>query len=188
MVKKVKLPFDEETLTALKIGDSLMLSGTLYVARDAAHKRMVTDLEQWHPLPFDVRGQTIYFMGPTPARPGHIIGSAGPTTGSRMDAYSPALVRAGLKAMIGKGRRIQSVKETMKKHRAVYLGATGGTGALLSQRIRRAEVIAYPELGAEAILSLEVKDFPVVVINDIYGGDIYETARVRYRLEQKRQE
>lgn len=183
-MKKIKLPFNEETIAGLKAGDELLLSGMLYTSRDAAHKRMAADLEKGKPLPFDIRGETIYFMGPTPVRPGRVIGSAGPTTSGRMDAYSPALIKAGLKTMIGKGKRSVAVKEAMKKHRAVYLGATGGTGALLSQCIRRAEVVAYPELGAEAILRLEVIDLPVVVINDIYGGDLYETERARYRLEK----
>lgn len=183
-MKKIKLPFNEETIAGFKSGDELLLSGMLYAARDAAHKRLAADLEKSKPLPFDIRGETIYFMGPTPVRPGQVIGSAGPTTSGRMDVYSPALIKAGLKTMIGKGKRSFAVKEAMKKHRAVYLGATGGTGALLSRRIRRAEVIAYPELGAEAILRLEVIDFPVVVINDIYGGDLYEGAKARYRLEE----
>lgn len=183
MVKKIKLPLSEETLSQLKTGDDLLLSGTLYAARDAAHKRMVADLEHGLPLLFDIRGQTVYFMGPTPTRLGQVIGSAGPTTSGRMDAYSLALISAGLKAMIGKGKRSQAIKKAMKKHRAVYLGATGGTGALLSRCVRRAEIVAYPELGAEAILRLEVSDFPVVVINDIYGGDLYEAGKSRYRLE-----
>ncbi|RJQ40317.1 MAG: Fe-S-containing hydro-lyase [Dehalococcoidia bacterium] len=183
MAKKVKLPLSEETIAGLKAGDKLLLSGTFYAARDAAHRRMLADLEKGKPLPFDIRGETIYFMGPTPARPDRIIGSAGPTTSGRMDAYSPVLISAGLKAMIGKGKRNQTVKGVTKRHRAVYLGATGGAGALLSRSIQRAEVVAYPELGAEAILRLEVSDFPVVVINDIYGGDLYESAKLDYRLE-----
>ena len=181
---KIKIPFSDETIAGLKTGDELLLSGTLYAARDAAHKRMVADLEKGKMTPFEIRGQTIYFMGPAPARPGQVIGSAGPTTSSRMDAYSPALIKAGLKTMIGKGKRSPAVKDVMIKCRAVYLGATGGVGASLSRCIKRAEVIAYPELGAEAILRLEVIDFPVVVINDIYGRDLYETERARYRLEK----
>ncbi|MFH0942507.1 MAG: Fe-S-containing hydro-lyase [Chloroflexota bacterium] len=183
MAKKVKLPFSEETLAGLRAGDDLLLSGVLYAARDAAHQRMVADLEQGRPLPFDIRGQTLYFMGPTPARPGQVIGSAGPTTSGRMDSYSPALISAGLKVMIGKGKRSPAVKEAMKRHRAIYLGATGGTGALISRSIQHRETVAYPELGAEAILRLEVSDFPVTVINDIYGDDLYETGKARYRLQ-----
>jgi len=183
-MKKINLPFNKEVIASLKAGDELLLSGMLYAARDAAHQRLAADLEKGKPLPFDIKGQTIYFMGPTPARPGQVIGSAGPTTAGRMDSYSPALIEVGLKAMIGKGKRSHAVKEAMKKHRAIYLGATGGAGALLSTRIKYAEGVAYPELGAEAILKLEVSDFPVVVINDIYGGDLYETERARYRLEK----
>lgn len=183
MTKKIKLPFSEETLAGLKTGDDLLLSGVVYAARDAAHQRMLADLEKGKPLPFDIRGETIYFMGPTPARPGHVIGSAGPTTSGRMDSYSPALINAGLKAMIGKGKRSQVVREAMKKHRAVYLGATGGTGALISQSIKHSETVAYQELGAEAILRLQVSDFPVTVINDIHGGDLYETGKARYRIQ-----
>ncbi|MFA5315891.1 MAG: Fe-S-containing hydro-lyase [Dehalococcoidales bacterium] len=182
MPKKINLPFNEDTLAELKAGDDLLLSGVVYTARDTAHRRMVADLEQGRQLPFDIRGQTIYFMGPTPARPGRVIGSAGPTTSGRMDTYSPSLIKAGLKAMIGKGKRSEAVKEAIKQYRAVYLGAIGGTGALLSQSIRHAEIVAYPELGAEAILRLEVKDFPVIVINDIYGGDLYETGKTRYQV------
>lgn len=177
MAKKVKLPLTEEMLAELRAGDNVLLSGVLYVARDAAHKRMVEALEQGKPLPFDIRGQTIYYMGPSPARPGRTIGSAGPTTSRRMDGYSPRLIAEGLKGMIGKGVRSQSVKDAMKKHEAVYLAAIGGTGALISKSITRSEIIAYEELGAEAVLRLEVNDFPATVINDIYGGDLYEEGK-----------
>lgn len=181
MIKNITLPLTEETLTELRAGDDLRLNGVMYTARDAAHKRMVNDLEQGRSLPFDIKGQTIYFMGPTPSKPGAVIGSAGPTTSSRMDPYSPVLISAGLNGMIGKGKRSPAVKEAMKKHKAVYLGAIGGTGALISKYIQRVEVIAYQYLGAEAILRLEVSDFPVTVINDIYGGDLYEMGKARYR-------
>lgn len=181
MTKKVVLPLTEKALGELRAGDDLLLSGAMYAARDAAHQRMVADLEQGRALPFDIRGQTIYFMGPSPSRPGAVIGSAGPTTSGRMDRYSPSLIGAGLKGMIGKGERAPAVKEAMRRHRAVYLGAIGGTGALIARSIQRAEVIAYQDLGAEALLRLEVHDFPVTVINDIYGGDLYQMGKAQYQ-------
>jgi fumarate hydratase subunit beta len=144
---------------------------------------MVQTLDQGKPLPFDVKGATIYYMGPTPARPGRIIGAAGPTTSGRMDAYAPRLIAEGLKGMIGKGSRSQAVKDAMMKYKAVYLGAIGGAGALISQCIKKAEVIAYAELGTEALLRLEVGDFPVTVINDIYGGDLYEQGKAKYQVK-----
>ncbi len=183
MIKKVRLPATDKTLEELKAGDNILLTGVMYVARDAAHKRMVEALDKGKPLPFDIKGQTIYFMGPTPAKPGQPIGSAGPTTSGRMDAYSPRLIAWGLKVMIGKGIRSPAVKEAMKKYKAVYLAAIGGTGALISKSIKKSEVIAYEELGAEAILRLEVEDFPATVINDIYGGDLYQEGKARYRIE-----
>jgi fumarate hydratase subunit beta len=182
MAKKVKLPLTEETLKELRTGDNITLSGVLYVARDAAHKRMVEALDQGKPLPFDIRGQTIYYMGPSPAKPGQVIGSAGPTTSGRMDSYSPRLIAEGLKGMVGKGVRSQAVKDAIKEHKAVYLAAIGGTGALISKSITRSEVIAYEDLGPEAILCLEVKNFPATVIHDIYGGDLYEEGKAKYRI------
>jgi len=181
--KKVNLPLSEETLKELRAGDNLLLRGTMYVGRDTAHKRMVEAMEQGKPLPVDIRGQTIYFMGPSPARPGRAIGSAGPTTSGRMDAYSPRLIAAGLKGMIGKGSRSEAVKDAMVKYKAVYLGAIGGAGALISRSIKKAEVVAYEELGAEAVLRLEVEDFPVTVINDIYGGDLYQDGKAKYQVK-----
>ena len=181
--KKINLPLSEETLKELRAGDNLLLRGTMYVGRDAAHKRMVEAMEQGKPLPVDIRGQTIYFMGPSPARPGRPIGSAGPTTSGRMDAYSPRLIAEGLKGMIGKGSRSEAVKDAMVKHKAVYLGAIGGAGALISRSIKKSEVVAYEELGAEALLRLEVEDFPVTVINDIYGGDLYQEGRAKYQVK-----
>ena len=181
--KKVNLPLSEETLKELRAGDNLLLRGTMYVGRDAAHKRMVEAMEQGKPLPVDIRGQTIYFMGPSPARPGRAIGSAGPTTSGRMDAYSPRLIAAGLKGMIGKGSRSEAVKDAMVKYKAVYLGAIGGAGALISRSIKKAEVVAYEELGAEALLRIEVEDFPVTVINDIYGGDLYQEGKAKYQVK-----
>jgi len=161
----------------------VLLTGVIYVARDAAHKRMVEALDQDKPLPFDIKGQTIYYMGPSPAKPGQPIGSAGPTTSGRMDAYSPRLMAEGLKGMVGKGMRSQAVKDAMKKHKAVYLAAIGGAGALISKSIKKSEVIAYEELGAEAVRRLEVEDFPATVINDVYGGDLYQEGKAKYRVD-----
>ena len=182
MVKRIRLPLTEATVADLKSGDNVLLSGTIYVARDAAHKRLVEALDQGKPLPFEITGQTIYFMGPTPPRPGRPIGAAGPTTSGRMDIYSPRLIAEGLKGMIGKGMRSPEVKEAIRQHKAVYFGAIGGAGALAAQKIKNAEVIAYEELGAEAVRRLEVEDFPVTVINDIYGGDLYEEGKAKYRI------
>jgi fumarate hydratase subunit beta len=181
-VKEIDLPLNDRTIAELKAGDNLRLSGVLYVARDAAHKRMVEGLERGEPLPFDIKGQTIYYMGPSPAPPGKVIGAAGPTTATRMDPYAPRLLTAGLRGMIGKGVRSQEVKDAIKKYRAVYLGAVGGAGALLSQAIIKSEVVAYADLGPEAVLRLEVKDFPVTVINDIHGGDLYIEGKTKYRI------
>jgi fumarate hydratase subunit beta len=183
MSKKITLPFTDETLKDLRAGDSLLLTGVVYTARDAAHKRMLEALDQGKPLPFDIKGATIYYMGPTPARPGRIIGSAGPTTSGRMDAYAPRLIAEGLKAMIGKGSRSKAVKDAMLKYKAVYLGAIGGAGALLSGSIRKAEVIAYEDLDTEALRRLEVEDFPVTVINDIHGGNLYEEGKAKYQAK-----
>jgi fumarate hydratase subunit beta len=184
MVKKIKLPLDNEVVKDLKAGDSVLLTGAMYVGRDAAHKRMIEAMDRGEPLPFDIKNQTIYYMGPTPAKPGQVIGSAGPTTSGRMDRYSPRLVAAGLKGMIGKGMRSEEVKEAIKKYGAVYMAAIGGTGALISKTIKKAEVLAYNELGAEALLRIEVEDFPATVINDIYGGDLYVEGREKYRTDE----
>jgi len=180
MSKKITLPFTDETLKDLRAGDNLLLTGVVYTARDAAHKRMLEALDRGKPLPFDIKGATIYYMGPTPARPGRVIGSAGPTTSGRMDAYAPRLIAEGLKAMIGKGSRSKAVKDAMMKYKVVYLGAIGGAGALLSGSIRKAEVIAYEDLDTEALRRLDVENFPVTVINDIYGGDLYEEGKAKY--------
>ncbi len=153
----------------------------VYTARDAAHQRLVETLDRGEQLPFDIKGQTLYYMGPSPPRPGQVIGSAGPTTSGRMDTYTPPLIAAGLRAMIGKGNRSLEVREAIKKHKAVYLVAIGGTGALLSRTIKKAEVIAYPDLGVEAIMRLEVKDLPAICANDIYGEDLFEQGRAGYR-------
>ena len=181
MPKRIALPLTDETVAALKAGDDVLLSGIMYVGRDSAHKRIVEAMDQGKPLPFDIRGQTIYYMGPSPAKPGKVIGSAGPTTSGRMDSYSPRLMAEGLKGMVGKGMRTSTVKEAMKKYKAVYFAAIGGAGALISKAIKKSEVIAYEELGAEALLRIEVADFPVIVINDVYGGDLYEEGKAKYR-------
>lgn len=183
MVRKISLPLTDKDVEDLTAGDDILLTGTVYVARDAAHKRMIETLDQGDPLPFDIRGQTVYYMSPSPAKPGQPIGSAGPTGSSRMDAYAPRLVAEGLKGMIGKGTRSQIVKDAIKKYKAVYLAAVGGVGALTAQRIRNSEVIAYEDLGPEAIFRLEVEDFLVTVIYDVYGGDLYEERKAKYRVE-----
>jgi fumarate hydratase subunit beta len=173
----IKSPLDEETIKKLKAGDQVFISGVIYTARDAAHKRMVEALDKGEKLPFDISNQTIYYMGPTPAKPGQAIGSAGPTTSGRMDTYAPRLMDAGLKGMIGKGNRSQAVKDAMKKYKAVYFAAIGGAGALISKSIKKAEVIAYEDLGAEAIRRLEIENFPATVINDINSG------KAKYQLK-----
>jgi fumarate hydratase subunit beta len=180
MERTITTPLTDELVQSLHAGDRLLISGIIYTGRDAAHKRLIALVDKGEPLPIDIRGQIIYFVGPTPAKPGEVIGSAGPTTSGRMDAYSPKLLDLGLKGMIGKGSRNDAVKEALRRNKAVYLGATGGAGALLSQRIVASRVVAYEDLGPEAIRELEVKDFPVVVINDMYGGDLYVEGREKY--------
>ena len=180
MAISVTVPMSRETARSLRAGDSVLLSGVIYTARDAAHKRLCELANQGKPLPLEVTDGVIYFVGPTPAKPGEVIGSAGPTTAYRMDAYSPTLIEMGLTGMIGKGKRSDAVVDAMKKHGAVYFGAIGGCGALLSRCIKKAEVIAYEDLGAEAIRRLEVEDFPVVVIIDSFGNNLYETGRQSY--------
>lgn len=180
--KEIQLPLSDDVVVNLRAGDELLLSGAMYVGRDAAHKRLVETLQAGKTVPIELKGQTIYFMGPTPARPGKVIGSAGPTSSYRMDAYSPVLLGEGLKGMIGKGMRSQAVKEAMKQYRAVYMGAIGGAGALISDCIKKVAVVAYEDLGTEALRRIEVENFPVTVINDIYGGDIYEEGKSKYRI------
>ncbi len=165
----------------LKAGDRVLITGVIYTGRDMAHKYMVEGHKKGEPLPFDVTGQILYYTGPSPAPPGQPIGSAGPTTSYRMDKYTPYLLELGLKGMIGKGPRGQEVKDAVKKHKAVYFAAIGGAGALISKTIRKAEVIAYPELGTEAVMQLEVEDFPVVVANDVYGADLYKIGVEQYK-------
>lgn len=178
----IKSPLSEETVERLKAGDQVLITGVIYTARDAAHKRLVEALDKGEKLPFDLANQTVYYMGPSPAKPGQVIGSAGPTTSGRMDSYAPSLMAAGLKGMIGKGNRTQAVKDAMKKYKAVYFAAIGGAGALISKSIKKAEVIAYEDLGAEAIRRLEVENFPATVINDIYGDDLYEQGKTKYQV------
>ncbi len=182
MTLHISSPFDSETIKTLRAGDQVLISGIVYVGRDSAHKRIVEALDRGDDLPFDVQGQTIYYMGPSPTKPGQVIGSAGPTTSGRMDAYAPRLLAIGLKAMIGKGARSDAVKEAIREHKAVYFAAVGGAGALAAKRIVRAETVAYEELGPEAVLRLEVQDFPAVVVNDMYGGDLYEQGKATYRV------
>ena len=181
---KITTPLTREAVRNLKAGDSCLISGVIYTARDAAHKRLCELVAEGKELPLDVKDNIIYFVGPTPAKPGQAIGSAGPTTSYRMDAYSPILIREGLTGMIGKGKRGPEVIDAMKKCGAVYFGAIGGCGALLSKCIKKAEVIAYEDLGAEAIRRLEVEDFPAIVIIDSEGNNLYETGKAAY-LAQK---
>ena len=183
MSKTVKLtpPLTDKDVLNLEIGNKVLISGVIYTARDAAHKRLIDLLEAGKPLPMEIKGQIIYYVGPSPARPGRVIGAAGPTTAYRMDSYTPTLIRLGLKGMIGKGKRSPEVIAAIKKHHAVYLGATGGAGALISQCIKDAKVIAFPELGPEAIHRLEVVDLPAIVINDCQGRDLYAIGVARYR-------
>ena len=180
MAIPITAPLTHEEARKLKSGDSCLLSGVIYTARDAAHKRLCELVAQGKELPLEIKDSIIYFVGPTPARPGEVIGSAGPTTSYRMDAYSPTLIALGQTGMIGKGKRSDEVVAAMKEHGAVYFGAIGGCGALLSQCIKKAEVIAYEDLGAEAIHRLEVENFPVVVIIDSQGNNLYETGRAAF--------
>ncbi|MCL0088543.1 Fe-S-containing hydro-lyase [Dehalococcoidia bacterium] len=180
MAQRIRLPLHAEVIEKLRAGDQVRINGIIYSARDAAHKRLVEALDRGEDLPFDIEGQTIYYMGPSPPRPGRVIGSAGPTTSGRMDAYAPRLMEVGLKGMIGKGSRSQEVKDAMRSYKAVYFAAIGGAGALIAKSIKKAEVVAYDDLGAEALRRLEVEDFPATVINDIYGGDLYQEGKARW--------
>lgn len=183
MNKYIQTPINKNDIDNLKIGESVFISGTIYVARDAAHKRMQEMLDANQQLPFDLENNIIYYMGPSPAREGRPIGSAGPTTSGRMDKYAPALLDLGLKGMIGKGKRLAEVKEAVIRNKAIYFAAIGGAGALLSKAIIKSETIAFEDLGAEAILKLEVKDFPVIVVMDSKGNDLYETAIKEFCIE-----
>lgn len=179
---KISPPLSDKDVQELKIGQQVLISGKIYTGRDAAHKKMIELLDQGKELPVDLSGQIIYYVGPTPAKPGQVIGSAGPTTSGRMDAYAPRLLAVGLKGMIGKGMRSEEVKKAMKKHKAIYLAAVGGAGAAIAKRINQARVVAYPELGAEAIYELVVEDFPAIVVNDVWGGDLYIEGREKYAI------
>ena len=185
MAISIKVPLSREEARKLKSGDSCLLSGVIYTARDAAHKRLCERIAQGKELPFEIKDSVIYFVGPTPAQPGEVIGSAGPTTSYRMDAYSPMLIKQGQTGMIGKGKRNSDVIDAMKEYGAVYFGAIGGCGALLSRCIKKSEVIAYADLGAEAIRRLEVEDFPVTVVIDSEGNNLYEIGPAVYLNEMK---
>lgn len=185
MAIKVTAPLSREAVRTLRAGDSCLISGVIYAARDAAHKRLCALIEQGEELPLDLKDAVIYFVGPTPEKSNQIIGSAGPTTSYRMDAYSPLLIKKGLTGMIGKGKRAPEVIEAMKTHTAVYFGAIGGCGALLSRCIKKSEIIAYEDLGAEAIRRLEVEDFPAIVVIDCEGNNLYESGREAYLSQMK---
>lgn len=181
MEKKIKTPFTRELIRSLKAGDRVLLSGVIYTARDAAHERMAREFQAGKPFPFDLQNQAVYYAGPCPAKPGEVIGSCGPTTAGRMDAYTPLLLDHGLGAMIGKGARSTEVIDAMRRNTAVYFGATGGAGALIARCIQKAEVIAYDDLGTEAVRRLEVVDMPLVVLIDCEGNDLYQTGQAAYR-------
>lgn len=181
MEKHIQVPFDKEIADSLRAGDYVYLTGTVYTARDAAHKRMQEALEGGEELPFDIRENLIYYMGPSPAREGRVIGSAGPTTASRMDKYAPTLLKLGLRGMIGKGKRTDEVLNAVVENHGVYFAAVGGAGAILSKCILSSEIVAYEDLGTEAVRRLEIWDFPVIVIADSNGNDLYKTAAIPYR-------
>ena len=180
-VIKITTPLSDEVVNSLKSGDQVSINGVLYTARDAAHKRLVDLLDKGEKLPFDVKGQIIYYVGPAPAKPGAIIGSAGPTTSYRMDPYAPRLMEIGMKGMIGKGNRAQSVIDAMVKYKSIYFAAIGGAGALVARSIKKVEIIAYEDLGPEAIRKMEVEDFQAVVVNDTSGNDVYKEGMNKYK-------
>jgi len=180
-IKRIKTPLEGNVIEQLRAGEKVFLTGYIYTARDAAHKRFIEALTEGRKLPFDIQDQVIYYCGPSPAPPGRVIGACGPTTSSRMDAYAPRLISLGLKGMIGKGKRSQTVKDTIKQYKAIYFGAPGGAGALLSKSVKSSEIIAYEELGPEAVVKLGIVDMPLFVINDIYGNDLYESGTQRYK-------
>ncbi len=179
--KRIKAPFDDATARSLRAGDTVLITGTIIAARDAAHKKLVETLDAGEPLPVDLTNAVVYYVGPSPAKPGQAIGSAGPTTSGRMDAYTPRLLEEGLKGMIGKGYRKPEVIEAMKKHGVPYMAAVGGAGALIGQSIKKYTVLAYEELGPEAVAAMEVEDFPAIVVIDCDGNDYYEQGQVPFR-------
>jgi fumarate hydratase subunit beta len=182
-VKEITPPLGDADVEALRAGDRVRITGIVYTARDAAHGRLLPLIEQGRPLPIDVRGQIIYYTGPSPARPGEVVGSIGPTTASRMDKYVPALLELGLKGTIGKGYRSAAVRDALRRHKGVYFGAIGGAGAVLSRFVRKLDVVAYEDLGTEAIRRLEVEGFPAIVIDDCHGGDLYQDGQKAYARE-----
>lgn len=184
MVKKITTPLTDEIIKELKCGDLVEITGIIYTARDAAHKRLVELIKEGKDLPFDIKGTIIYYVGPTPAKPGQVIGSAGPTTSYRMDPYAPILLEKGLKGMIGKGRRSKEVRDAIVKYKGIYFASTGGAAALLARHIKSAEIIAYEDLGPEAIRKLYVENFPAIVVNDIYGNDLYEEGVKKYKINE----
>jgi fumarate hydratase subunit beta len=182
-IKEVRTPLSDHDVESLRAGDRVRLSGVLYTARDAAHGRLLPLIEKGERLPIDVKGAIIYYTGPTPAQPGDVVGAIGPTTASRMDKFTPALLALGLKGTIGKGYRGQAVKDALREHRAVYFGTVGGAGALLSRHVKKLEIVAYEDLGTEAIRRLEVEAFPAIVLNDCHGGDLYQDGQKQYARE-----
>ncbi|OGP14803.1 MAG: fumarate hydratase [Deltaproteobacteria bacterium GWA2_54_12] len=178
---RISAPLDDAAIEKLRAGDRVLISGVMYTARDAAHKRLIELLNAGKELPLDLKGQIIYYVGPTPEKPGEVIGSAGPTTSGRMDAYTPRLIELGLKGMVGKGARNKEVRDSIIAHKAVYMAAVGGAAALIRRSIKKAEIIAYEDLGPEAIRRLEVVDFPAIVVNDVYGGDLFLQGVEKFR-------
>lgn len=178
---RISAPLTDDVVEKLKAGDKVLITGVMYTARDAAHKRLIDLLNAGKELPLDLKGQIIYYVGPTPEKPGEVIGSAGPTTSGRMDAYTPRLIELGLKGMVGKGARSKEVRDSIVAHKAVYMAAVGGAAALIRRSIKKAEIIAYEDLGPEAIRRLEVVDFPAIVVNDVYGGDLFLQGVEKFR-------
>ena len=183
MARTVQSPLDEATVKSLRAGERVVMTGKIYAARDAAHKRLVEAMQRGEALPLPLSGQVIYYVGPAPAKPGSVIGPAGPTTSGRMDPYTLPLLERGVAGLIGKGSRSEEVKRALVRHRAVYFGAVGGASALLARQIRSSRILAYPDLLSEAVRELEVEEFPLIVINDCHGGDAYLSAREAYRSD-----
>jgi fumarate hydratase subunit beta len=182
-IKDITTPLSDADVASLRAGDRVRISGVMYTARDAAHGRLLPLIEQGAALPIDVKGAIIYYTGPTPAQPGQVVGAIGPTTASRMDKFTPALLKLGLKATMGKGYRGQAVKDALREHRGVYLGAIGGAGAVLSRHVKKLEIVAYEDLGTEAIRRLDVEGFPAIVLNDCHGGDLYQDGQKAFARE-----